>query len=125
MVGPAILGAGWCAAPAVGLVEDRGPIEALGRSWALSRGLRWQVFAALLVVSLAGAAVLFPVQLLVGAALGEGLSFGERMAITQVAVQLASAVSSSLLAVSFGVVYHQLRVATEGPETAHLGQVFE
>ena len=41
-----------CAVPAIVLLEGRGPGEAVGRSFALTKGRRWPVLGALLVAGL-------------------------------------------------------------------------
>ena len=121
---PAILGAGWCAALPAAVVERRGPLDAMGRSWRLTRGLRWRIFGGFIVLMLVTWAVVVPAQLVVKAALGAG-PYGERLALAQVVGALLAGITSSLVAAGTAVAYHQLREAVEGTDAAQLGKVFE
>jgi hypothetical protein len=125
LVAPAlILLTGWAAVVPAVVVERLGPIAALRRSWALTRGYRWHVFAGLLVVYLAavaGAAVIqLPVTMLVVTSLRDPSGLALPMALAQVAQGMVQ----TLLLVAPAVVFHGLRVAKEGDEPAKLGEVF-
>ena len=130
---PLILLTAWSASLPAMVTEGLGPIEALKRSWSLTRGLRWQVFAGFLVVIL----ILFAVSCLLqsaltaavlGAAAAAGGNDPQRllgtMAVMQAANMLMEAVYDSVLTAATAVAYHQLRVAAEGPPAQRLAQVF-
>jgi hypothetical protein len=121
-----ILGAGWCVALPVALLDGRGPTGALGRSWAMTRGARWRVLVGFGVVMLPSLALALPLQLVLRPALsGLTHSYGELMATMQVVSGLLGGLTSPLVSVAMAVAYHQLREETEGPVTAQLGRVFE
>jgi uncharacterized membrane protein len=101
------------ALPAV-VVERIGPIEALKRSWGLTRDHRMTFFAASFVLGL----VLFGANLVLqlgGALLGP-------LALLLLPVQVFL---TSLPALLPAVAYHDLRIAKEGTDTSELAKVFE
>jgi len=131
---PAILLTAWAASLPAMITEGIGPIEALKRSWALTRGLRWQVFAGFLVVTLIVVAVSCVLQgaltaVVVAAAVGVAREDPHRMmgamSVVQATNVLLQGVYDTVLTTATAVAYHQLRVAAEGPVAQHLGQVFE
>jgi hypothetical protein len=131
---PAILLTAWSASLPAMITEGLGPIEALKRSWKLTKGLRWQLFAGFLVVALVLGAVACMLQgllsaLVIGAAVGAGGRDPQRlmgtMSVMQAANMLLQGVYTSVYTVATAVAYHQLRVATEGPGAQHLEKVFE
>lgn len=129
---PLLLLTGWAAAAPALVEEGLGPVESLRRSWALTRGVRWQVFAGFLVLALIvfACACLFQslATVVVLAATGGFRSGGAApsgMAGLQAVNALAQAIEQSLLTTATAVAYHQLRAAKEGHAQDHLGQVFE
>lgn len=102
------------ALPAV-VVERIGPIQALQRSWVLTRDHRVTVFAAGLVLGLAlfGANVVLQVA---------GRLLGPVAALVLMPVQLFN---MSLPVLLPAVAYHDLRVEKEGTDTSELARVFE
>jgi len=131
---PAILLTAWAASLPAMITEGLGPIEALKRSWALTRGLRWQVFAGFLVVTLIIFAVSCVLQgvltgVVVAAAAAAAREDPQRMlgamSVVQATNMLLQGVYDTLMTTATAVAYHQLRVAAEGPAAQHLGQVFE
>jgi hypothetical protein len=131
VVVPMILLTGWAASLPAMITEGLGPVEAMKRSWALTRGLRWQVFAGFLVVTLAMTAVACVVQGLMSVAViaavagAGGGAGGGAMGGVQAASMLMQGLESSVMTTGVAVAYHQLRVATEGPGASQLGRVFE
>lgn len=114
-----------CVAIPAAVVEKPGVLGAIRRSLALTKGRRWTLFAAGLVVlvvlwvltaavqvaAMAASAALLPRQLaLVGAMVGS---------------QLGNVLFSALPLIGVAVAYHDLRVAKEGVDTAVLAKVFE
>ncbi len=128
---PFVLLTGWAASVPAMLAERLGPIAALKRSWALTRGQRWRVFAGFLVLVLAMTVVALVLQgtvtgLLIFAAAGGGAEqVGRTMAITQAVSMLVQGLESTVLTTATAVAYHQLREDSEGPATAQLEQVFQ
>jgi hypothetical protein len=134
MIVPMILLTAWAASLPAMIAEGLGPIEALKRSWALTRGLRWQVFAGFLVVALIIFAVSCVLQgvltaVVVAAAAGVAREDPQRimgaMSVVQATNTLLQGVFDTVMTTATAVAYHQLRVAAEGPPAQHLGQVFE
>ena len=130
VVVPFILLTGWSASLPVLLAERLGPVEAMKRSWELTRGLRWQVFGGFCVLVLIMWAVACMFQgivmgAIVGVTAGAGGDPTASMPIAQAASLLVQGLEHTLFSTGTAVVYHQLRVATEGPATSTLGQVFE
>lgn len=114
-----------CVAIPAAVVERTGTLGAIRRSFALTRGYRWALFAT-------GLAVLVVVWLLaavvqVGATVAAAALFSPQQAVigAMVASQLGNAFFSALPLVGFSVAYHELRVAKEGLDTAALARVFE
>jgi hypothetical protein len=97
------------------VVERIGPIQALRRSWVLTRDHRFTIFAAWLVIGLLlfGANVFFQV----GAKL-----LGPLAALVLLPVQLFVTTLPILLP---AVAYYHLRVGKEGTDTSELAKVFE
>jgi hypothetical protein len=132
IVVPFMLLTGWAASVPAMTTEGLGPIAAMKRSWALTRGLRWQVFAGFLVVALALFAVACLLQslataLVVGMTMAAGgpERAASSMAVMQASSMLLQGLESSVFTTATAVAYHQLRVAAEGPAASHLGRVFE
>jgi hypothetical protein len=136
VVVPFILYTAWAVAIPALTFERRGPIEAMKRSWELTRGLRWQVFAGFLVVGLAMWSCACAVQsvmsvVVIGFAAAAGGAGGDpqrlmsSMGGLQAVNMLVQGVLYSALFTGSAVAYHQLRVATEGPGTSQLERVFE
>ncbi len=125
-----ILMCGWCAAAPAMLAEGLGPVQSLGRSWGLTRGRRWALFAGFLVVTLCVMAVAMVVQglgmagvlLLTGPA---GLQPGPAMALPMAAYQLVAGFLGTVTMVACAVAYHGLRQEKEGGDPVQLARVFE
>jgi hypothetical protein len=129
-VGPIFLSVAWAASVPAVMAERLGPVRALGRSWDLTRGFRWQVFAGFLVIY----AALFAVQAVVqGAAMGVGFATGAlfrgepgaAMAAPMAISQLTAGVMQTLMLVGCSAAYHGLRLAKEGDDPARLATIFE
>jgi hypothetical protein len=102
------------ALPAV-VVERLGPVRALRRSFQLTRGHRWSLFAAFLAI------------------LGIQFVFSLVGGLVQVALPIVGALVSLAVSLVFAsvpyvlpaVAYHDLRVLEEGVDTSQLVRVFE
>jgi hypothetical protein len=130
LVFPAIvLGVGWSAAVPAAVAEGASPIRALGRSWDLTRGHRWRVFAVFLVVGLATALVAGLFQgtsmAIVLATRGPAGMAGPGIAVPMAIYQLVAGALGTVTMVTCAVAYHGLRGAKEGGDPVLLAQVFE
>jgi hypothetical protein len=107
------------------VVERPGARGAFRRSLALTRGRRWPLFAAGLVVLVVVWLLAGIVQ--VGATAAVALVLPPRFAMAALLVssQLGNALLSPLPLVALSVAYHDLRVEKEGLDTATLARVFE
>jgi len=104
------------------VVERPGIFRSMERSFDLTRGSRWAVFAVLLVFGLLGGMV---PALLMGIAIGANA--GGYEAAGEVARWLIIALTvflGVLQAVLSATIYHELRVKKEGAQTEDLVQVF-
>lgn len=109
-----ILGAGLAVATCALVLEGLRPVEAMNRSWHLTRGHRWKVFLTLLVVVVLIYGVSF-------AALFAGGMVALVLASEQAAIALVAAVSGLLTLLVYPyayaavtVLYYDLRVRKEG-----------
>jgi hypothetical protein len=114
-----------CVAIPAAVVERPGTLGAIRRSFALTRGYRWGLFAAGLAVTVIVWVLAAVVQ--VGATVVSTLLLPQQQAMvgTIVASQLGNVFFSALPLVGISVAYHELRVAKEGIDTAALAKVFE
>ena len=110
-----ILGVMWSVVVPACLVEGLGPISSLARSGDLTRGYRWKVTGIILLLGLMGV-----VALIVMIAL---LRFSP---VAVLVFDLAWAVVwSGYLNCAVIMIYHDLRVAKEGVDTAQIASVFD
>jgi hypothetical protein len=125
-----ILMCGWCAAAPALVAERLGPLRGLGRSWGLTRGRRWPLFAGFLVVTLAVTAAAMAIQSLTMAGVmlatgPAGFAPGPAMALPMAIYQLVAGVLGSVTMVACAVAYHGLRQEKEGGDPVQLARVFE
>ncbi|HET6413110.1 MAG TPA: glycerophosphoryl diester phosphodiesterase membrane domain-containing protein [Anaeromyxobacter sp.] len=130
VVVPFLLVTAWIAAIPAALAERLGPIRAMRRSWDLTRGHRWPVFAGYLVVGAGVMAVGIVVQSLTMvvamAALGaERTGPGGALAVPMAIYQLVGGALSTATIATSAVAYHGLRTMKEGGDPAFLARVFE
>ncbi len=114
-----------CVAVPAAVVERPGVAGAIRRSFELTRGSRWPLFAAGLVVVVAMAVLSTVVQAGAGFLASIALPPAQAMTAILLASQLGSAIFSALPVVAIAVCYHDLRLAKEGVDTAELARVFE
>ena len=105
------------------VLERRGPLKALGRSWALSRGAFWRILIRLVVVGLLGTLVFWVVQLpllLVASMVGSVVPLSPSIESLvsslglAVATLLAAAVVVPFVAGATALLYVDQRMRTEG-----------
>jgi hypothetical protein len=114
----------WCVTFAAIVSERAGPFQAMGRSWALTRGHWWRTFGTLVVLAL----ITLVLYLIVIAGLGGLIAANEDMSKVTYAV-LSTALTIILLAVLYPliaaiitVIYYDLRVRNEGFDLQLLAQ---
>ncbi len=99
------------------VVEQLGPIKAMGRSARLTKGHRWKIFGIWFAILMVGG---IAQSMLQGAAAGIG-----GPAISVLVTLLWGAVYGAFSAVFAVVTYHDLRVAKEGVDTDQIASVFD
>jgi hypothetical protein len=107
------------------VVEKPGVLGAIRRSFALTRGRRWPLFAAWLAILAIVWGLAAAVQ--VGAMVLLTLILSPQKAAVAVLVgsQLGNVFFSALPLIGISVAYHELRMEKEGVDTAALAKVFE
>ena len=113
-----------CVAVPAAVVERPGVVGALQRSFDLTRGLRWPLFATGGVVLVVLWLLSLGIQLVVTVA-ALAIPAAQRFPATLIGSQLGNALFSAIPLVAFAVCYHDLRLAKEGVDTAELAKVFE
>lgn len=103
--------------PIACLVEQRGPIDSLGRSAKLTDGYRWPILGLGLLVALASSIFTIPANLLLPALVGP-------VAATIVTMTVTAALASVNTTI-YVAVYDALRLAKEGGDGDHLARVFD
>jgi hypothetical protein len=98
------------------VVERRGPLRALRRSWWLTRGARWVVLVLLVLYQVGNYLVVATVNSLAFEVLG-GFSPWPNI--------VATLLGTSVQAVLVAVAYHELRRAREGLDATELAAIFE
>ena len=112
-----ILAVMWFVATPACVVEQLGPMSAMGRSSELTKGHRWKIFGMLVLVVI-GAGI---IGVIIGALLG---LTGSTILVTLGTLAWAG-VWGAFYAI-FGVVtYHDLRVAKEGVDVHQIASVFD
>jgi hypothetical protein len=113
----------WYVAASACVVERLGPIESLGRSRALTKGYRWQVFGVM--------ALTFLMILLVNILFGFLVrvftppDMALRNAITQIVTGLATLIPNAFVSVVAAVTYYRLRMVKESMTMESLADVFD
>jgi hypothetical protein len=119
VIGAVVLVTRWSMVVPVAMLENRGAIEALGRSAELSSGIRWRMLGLILLLGVAflvGLALLLALIWLVPMPMSIGT------AIADMLLQVALLVGS---AVTFCVAYNQVRQIKEGEAPAVVAKVFD
>jgi uncharacterized membrane protein len=112
-----ILAVMWFVATPACVVEQLGPLSAMGRSSELTKGHRWKIFGMLLLV-LIGAGI---VSLVIGALLGLTGS----IVLVTLGTLVWTGIWGAFYAVFVVVTYHDLRVAKEGVDVHQIASVFD
>lgn len=109
----------WVAVPAV-VVERAGIGGSLSRSAELTRGNRWRVLGALIILLLISTVLTYPFQKF-GGLLAQGLGSVPLLIIAGIIFTFAR----MMFTVATGVGYYQLRVAKEGADIEQIAAVFD
>ncbi len=108
----------WLVSSEVILIERRGPVASLQRSWALTRGAWWHTLAVVLVSSMIlGIIAIVVAGLLGGIAGAAGFLLGDMplaQALGNVAGTAASLVITPPSVAYYVILYYELRARTEG-----------
>jgi hypothetical protein len=119
-----ILGVGWCVAVPVKVVEHTSIKDSFGRSWNLTKGYRWKIFALLLIFAVIIILFAFLVTMFSGLSL-----IGASTALhntTYILLQwLQSVILGLIMAVGGTVIYYELRAAKEGLGPQQLAEAFD
>jgi hypothetical protein len=118
-----ILGVMWSVSVPVLVVEGGGPINALGRSRALTKGSRWPIFGLVIVAILISYALTLAIY---------GFNFAAMAAASAapgVPQMIATVIIGGLTAIVYGcggaAIYSELRMIKEGVSNDQLASVFE
>ena len=127
---PVLLMVGWCASVPATVLEGTGPIRSLARSWDLTRGYRWQLFAGFAVltvclVAAGGVAQGVSTAAILAVSGPQAIEPGPAMALPTAIYQVLAGMLGTLGTVGVAVAHHGLRAAKEGGDPAALAQVFE
>jgi hypothetical protein len=114
-----------CGIP-VAMLEDRGPMNALSRSWELTKGFAFQIFVIFvmfLVLSYAGAAIFtLPFTLMiVSAAKGGTIPFWPSM-LQHLGAFISGVLVGPIATIAYTLMYYNLRVRKEAFDLTHLMQ---
>lgn len=114
----------WSMVWAAMLAEDVGPINALRRSWNLTRGHWWRILGILIVVAILQAVIGFGLNILFGgiAALIPGIEPDVRSALVLIVTTLLNAVVTPITTIAITLLYFDLRVRNEGYDLDQLAQ---
>jgi hypothetical protein len=117
-----ILAVAWSVAIPVRVIEHKPIFEVFGRSWQLTSGYRWPIFALFLIVGIASLAIQFALIPLRGTmpspAAGGSIIFVAAATIVNILVSMFSATMA-------GVMYYELRASKEGIGPEALAAVFD
>lgn len=117
-----IVGCGWYVAVSASATEKLGALDALGRSWALTKGSKWRLFLVQLVFGLIGFGLAFVVMLdLLG---NDAATFAD-LQRTVVLIHVVMLPMAGLMAVSAPVAYYLLRTGREGLDVEDIASVFD
>ena len=108
----------------VAVVERPGVFKSLSRSKVLTKGNRWRVFGAYLVIVIITMAITVVIGLVT-----TGAAFQTELYSAGIAFGLANYISGAFLAalgaVVIAVIYHELRMAKEGVDAEEIAAVFD
>jgi hypothetical protein len=106
----------WAVAVPACVVEKTGPVESLTRSSELTKNMRWQIFAIILIVGIITGIIN---NILQTASLAAGV------AVFFVVMLIWQGINHAFNAVLIAVIYHDLRVTKEGGDVNRIASVFD
>ena len=108
------LGVNWfCAAHAV-VIEGKGPIAGLGRSWNLVRGSWWRIFGIGLVFAIVIVVAAMVISIPIGVIGGVAFAAGSGGIVASLAAAAASILITPFAYIAGTLIYFDLRVRKEG-----------
>lgn len=119
-----IVGLMWCVAAPAMVTENLGVFASLGRSRALTKGWRWQIFGLLLVAFIVVFVPLMITPLLTGALTDPTAAARAGFGIADIVQALLSTVASMILIALLAAIYVELRAVKEGASTESLASIF-
>jgi hypothetical protein len=119
-----ILGVMWCVSVPAAVVEGVGPIKALGRSRALTKGSRWPLFGLILVAFIAAYVLSMAIYGFNFAAAASVATDG--MAVPQmIGAVIIGTLTSVLFGAGLAAIYTELRMVKEGVSNDQLAAAFD
>jgi len=117
------------AAPAT-VVERIGVVAAFSRSFAMTRGNRWRIFAVVLVIGLIQLAITLVLGLVLGATSAASFLADQGSLITSLRIETSldlglSVIFGAISAVAAGTMFYRFKVQAEGVDEVELASVFD
>ncbi len=129
-----ILYSGWFVVVPVLIMERKGVFDSLSRSWELTSGYKWQIFAVIVIA--------FVIQMLIAAlfsipsmamaidvesvvAVDPGASFGFGYIVAQLFSMIGDAIAQLLAALFTASAYYELRRVKEGIGISSIASIFD
>lgn len=117
-----IIAAMWSVSGAALVAERLGPVECLGRSRALTKGIRWPIFGSLVIFLLVYLVIAFGVQ---GFRVNGMLSLYQSSPVLGAAISTTSSTIMGLLMNSYlAALYRETVLVKEGGRTSQLAEIF-
>jgi len=112
--------------PAI-VAENKGPFAGMGRSAALTKGYRWKVLGASILLFVLIIAVSFVTQFIIGivAAVGGAGDISATLIVTVTVTSLIQIVIYLYMLIFYTTLYHQIRTAKEGTSADEIAAVFD
>lgn len=112
--------------PAI-VAENKGPFAGMGRSAALTKGYRWKVLGASILLFVLIIAISFVTQFIVGflAAVGGAGDMSAILIVTVTITSLFQIVIYLYMLIFYTTLYHQIRAAKEGASADEIAAVFD
>lgn len=112
--------------PAV-VAENMGPFSGMSRSAALTKGYRWKVIGASVLLFVLIIAVSFASQFIISlaAAIGGTISVSTTLIIAVTGTSILQMLIYLYMLIFYTVLYHQIRIAKEGSSAEEIASVFD
>lgn len=120
-----ILALRWGVALPACVVENLGPLAAMRRSAALTKGHRWQIFGMFALIIVVALVALIVIGALVGMGLVAAPESLGGLVLAGIVTVIVTAIITAYFNVVAAMIYHDLRVAKEGVGTEQIAAVFD